>query len=46
MIYIALRFEYRLAFSSAVALVHDPVLILGVFALFNLEFDLKALAVY
>lgn len=44
MIYIALRFEYRLAVSSAVALVHDPVLILGVFAMFNIEFDLKALA--
>ncbi|MFI4918813.1 MAG: protein translocase subunit SecF [Legionellales bacterium] len=44
MIYIALRFEYRLAVSSAVALIHDPVLILGVFALFGIEFDLKALA--
>ena len=44
MIYIAMRFEYRLAVSSAVALVHDPVLILGIFALFNIEFDLKALA--
>ena len=31
MVYIAMRFEYRLAVSSAVALVHDPVLILGVF---------------
>jgi preprotein translocase subunit SecF len=44
MIYIAMRFEYRLAFSSSVALVHDPVLILGVFAMFGIEFDLKALA--
>lgn len=44
MIYIALRFEYRLAVSSAVALVHDPVLILGIFAFFGIEFDLKALA--
>ncbi len=44
MIYIAMRFEYRLAFSSAVALIHDPVLILGIFALFHIEFDLKALA--
>ena len=44
MIYIAMRFEYRLAVSSAVALIHDPVLILGVFALFSIEFDLKALA--
>lgn len=44
MVYIALRFEYRLAFSSAVALIHDPILILGVFAMFGIEFDLKALA--
>lgn len=44
MIYIAMRFEYRLAVSSAVALVHDPVLILGIFALWGIEFDLKALA--
>ena len=44
MVYIAMRFEYRLAVSSAVALVHDPVLILGVFAFFGIEFDLKALA--
>ena len=44
MIYIAMRFEYRLAISSSVALIHDPVLILGVFALFGIEFDLKALA--
>ncbi|STX51882.1 protein export protein SecF [Legionella busanensis] len=44
MIYIAMRFEYRLAVSSAVALIHDPVLILGIFAMFHVEFDLKALA--
>ena len=44
MIYIALRFEFNLAVSSVIALIHDPVLILGVFALFNIEFDLKALA--
>lgn len=44
MIYIAMRFEYKLAVSAAVALIHDPVLILGLFALFGIEFDLKALA--
>jgi len=44
MVYIAMRFEYRLAVSSALALIHDPVLILGVFAIFGIEFDLKALA--
>lgn len=44
MIYIALRFEYRLAVSAAVGLTHDAVLILGVFSLFGFEFDLATLA--
>lgn len=44
MLYIALRFEYRFALSAAIALIHDPVLILGIFALFHLEFNLIVLA--
>lgn len=44
MIYIAFRFEYRFAVSSALALIHDPMLILGVFAWFQIEFNLPALA--
>lgn len=43
-IYIALRFEYRLAISAAVAMLHDPILILGVFSWFGVPFDLTALA--
>jgi len=43
-IYIALRFEWRFAVSAAVSLLHDPILILGVFSLFHLEFDLISLA--
>lgn len=44
MAYIAIRFEWRFAVSAIVALVHDPFLILGIFAYFQLEFDLIALA--
>ncbi len=44
MMYIAMRFEYRFAVSAIIALVHDPLLILGVFAFYGIEFDLKALA--
>lgn len=44
MIYIALRFDYRFAISAAVALIHDPILILGIFAFFHIEFNLIALA--
>ena len=43
-IYIAFRFEYRFAIAAAVALLHDPIIILGVFAYFQLEFDLATLA--
>ncbi len=42
--YIAFRFELRFAVSAAVALIHDPILILGVFSFFNLQFDLISLA--
>jgi protein-export membrane protein, SecD/SecF family len=44
MIYIAFRFEYRFAISAAISLIHDPILILGVFSLFKVEFDLIGLA--
>lgn len=44
MIYIAFRFEYRFAVGAAIALIHDPILILGIFSLFNIEFNLTALA--
>ncbi len=44
MIYIAFRFEYRLAVSAAVGLLHDAILLLGVFSLFKFEFDLATLA--
>ena len=42
--YIGFRFEYRFALSAAVALAHDPIIILGVFSLFGLAFDLNTLA--
>lgn len=44
MIYIAVRFEYRFAISAALALMHDPIIILGIFAAFQIEFDLATLA--
>jgi len=44
MIYIALRFEMRFAVAAAVALAHDPIVILGIFSFFQIEFDLTTLA--
>lgn len=44
MVYIAIRFEWRFAVSAMVALFHDPILILGIFSFWHIEFDLIALA--
>lgn len=44
LIYIAFRFEWRFGLSSILALIHDPVLIMGMFSLFHLQFDLISLA--
>jgi preprotein translocase subunit SecF len=44
LIYVALRFEYRLAVGSVAALVHDVIITLGVFSVFQLDFDLTVLA--
>ena len=44
MIYVAVRFEWRLAMGGILSLVHDVVITLGVFAYFQYEFDLTVLA--
>ena len=44
LIYVALRFEYRFAIGSVAALVHDVIIVLGVFSVLQLNFDLTVLA--
>jgi preprotein translocase subunit SecF len=44
MLYIAIRFEFRLAISAAIALCHDTLIVLGIFSICGVEFDLAALA--
>jgi preprotein translocase subunit SecF len=44
LVYVALRFEYRFAIGSVVALIHDVVITLGYFSVFRVEFDLTVLA--
>ncbi|MGM0480696.1 MAG: protein translocase subunit SecF [Pseudomonadota bacterium] len=44
LIYIALRFEWRLAVGAVAALAHDVTLTLGLFSVLGLEFDLTVLA--
>ena len=42
--YLAMRFEWRFAVSAIVANLHDVIIILGFFALFQWEFSLPVLA--
>ncbi|MFC4891838.1 protein translocase subunit SecF [Pseudofrancisella aestuarii] len=44
LVYISARFEMKFGISACLALLHDPIVILGVFAAFQLEFDLTVLA--
>jgi preprotein translocase subunit SecF len=44
LIYVSVRFEWRLALGSVLALGHDIILTLGVFSFFQIEFDLTVLA--
>lgn len=44
LIYVALRFEYRFAISSVIALIHDVVITVGFFSLLQIQFDLTILA--
>ncbi|WP_019614363.1 protein translocase subunit SecF [Psychromonas ossibalaenae] len=43
-IYLAFRFEWRFAFGAVLALFHDVVITLGIFAWSGLEFNLTVLA--
>ena len=44
LIYVMLRFTWKFACGAIVALVHDVVIVLGFFALSQMEFDLPVLA--
>jgi preprotein translocase subunit SecF len=44
LVYVALRFEWRFAVGAVVAIVHDVIFTVGMFALFQIPFDLTVLA--
>lgn len=44
LIYIVLRFQWRFAVGAVTALIHDVIVVLGVFSLFGIEFDLTVMA--
>ncbi len=44
LIYVALRFEWRFSLGSVAALIHDVIIVVGFFAITQVEFDLTVLA--
>lgn len=44
MVYVALRFQFKFSVGAVVALAHDVFIVLGYFALFQVDFDLTVLA--
>jgi preprotein translocase subunit SecF len=44
LVYVMARFEYRFAFGSIAALIHDVIITIGLFSFFQLDFDLTILA--
>jgi preprotein translocase subunit SecF len=44
LVYVALRFEWRLSLGAILALLHDPILIFGFFSFTQMTFDLTVLA--
>jgi preprotein translocase subunit SecF len=44
LIYVGLRFEYRFAIGSVIALIHDVIITIGLFSVLQVEFDLPVLA--
>ena len=44
LLYVIVRFEYRFALGAVAALIHDVIITLGVFSIFQFNFDLTVLA--
>lgn len=44
MVYVAARFQFKFSVGAVVALIHDVIIILGIYSVFQLEFDLTVLA--
>lgn len=44
MIYVALRFQFKFSVGAVAALIHDVIIVVGFFSIFNWDFDLTVLA--
>ncbi|ODS23185.1 protein-export membrane protein SecF [Candidatus Endobugula sertula] len=44
MAYVALRFQFKFSVAAVAALIHDVIIVLGIFSIFKFDFDLTVLA--
>ena len=44
LVYVTIRFEWRFSLGAIVALIHDVIIVAGVFSIWQVEFDLTVLA--
>ncbi len=44
MVYVALRFQFKFSVGAVAALIHDVIIVIGVFSIFSWDFDLTVLA--
>lgn len=44
MVYVAFRFQYKFSIGAVAALIHDVIITLGIFSVFQWDFDLTVLA--
>lgn len=44
MVYVAFRFQFKFSVGSVIALIHDVILVLGLFSIMQVNFDLTVLA--
>jgi len=44
LIYVAMRFQLKFGLAAVLPLMHDVIIVLGIFSLFQLDFDLSVLA--
>ncbi|MEH6469691.1 MAG: protein translocase subunit SecF [Halopseudomonas sp.] len=44
MLYVAMRFQFKFSVGAVVALAHDVIIVLGLFSILKLDFDLTVLA--
>lgn len=44
MVYVAVRFQYKFSVGAVMSQIHDVIIVMGFFALFQIDFDLTVLA--